>query len=81
MQMRTPIKQKPRPDAANIGSRAKNQIQHRHSTLVREIVGMALTAAIFTASVWASVFGAADDLASGPVIPMSYSMAEASDHE
>ena len=61
--------------------RAQNLNHHRHSTLVREIVGMALTAAIFTASVWASVFGAADDLASGPVIPMSYSMAEASDHE
>jgi hypothetical protein len=48
------------PDSAPHTDRATKRKQQRQFTaIVREIVGMPLAAAIFTASVWTSVFGMA----------------------
>jgi hypothetical protein len=49
------------PDSAPHTDRATNQKQQRQFTaIVREIVGMLLAAAIFSATVWQSVFGMVD---------------------
>ena len=49
------------------------------TTPFREFISMILAALIFAVTMWSSVFGAADDLASGPITPMGYSVAEVTD--
>jgi hypothetical protein len=56
--MPTPNTRKPCPDAANIGSRAKNQIQRNQFTrIAHEVVSAILAALIFASVMLTSVFG------------------------
>lgn len=45
-------------------------------SLAREIAAIVTIGAMTGVMFWQSVFGMADDLASGPMVPMSYSVAE-----
>ena len=56
------------------GSQKKQQRQF--TTITREIAAILAIGAMTGVMFWSAVFGAADDLASGPVAPMSYSVAE-----
>ena len=66
-------------ESANCTRATKQKQQRQFTSIVREISAILLAALIFSASVWTSVFGMAADLASWPMVPMSFNMAEVTD--
>ena len=70
---------KPRPSAANTGSRAHIESGKRNSTtIVREIAAILAIGLMTGVMFWQSVFGMADDLR-GPMVPVSMAV-EAHDY-
>ena len=67
--MPTPDMRKPRLTGNH--DAAQNQKQHgQFTTIVREIAAILAIGLMVGTMFWSAVFGAADDLASGPMVPV-----------
>ena len=68
------------PDSAPHRIEAQKQKQPAQYTVIREVIAIAVVGALLAVLFVDSVVGMSDDLTGGPMVPMSFNMAEV-DHD